>query len=144
MADRKDYYIHIDTSITTSDVEEAAPATQAGTQEAVTQKTAKASLSKGANAAVAIQMGKQALNWGVSNYGALTGDYQTQKQITAGIGLAASALTIAKSPVIGLALLASSAAISAANTIVQVAKSNREAELLRQRTQTYTTSGGRK
>ena len=43
-----------------------------------------------------VYMGKQAMNYGLSNYGNLTGDYIMQEQLSAGVELLGYGISISK------------------------------------------------
>ena len=49
-----------------------------------------------------VYMGKQAMNYGLSNYGNLTGDYIMQEQLSAGVELLTMGLALAKGGALGV------------------------------------------
>lgn len=92
---------------------------------------------------VAIQMGKQALQYGMSNYGNLTGDYVGQANISAGLQVAGLVAMASQGP-LGIAAAVTSLGIQAANYGIDMAKKRRETEFLRERTGMTQNSGGRR
>lgn len=103
---------------------------QAARTEALAEKTAKmGSTSK----AIAIHMGRQALNYALSNYGNLTGDHITQARISETLELAGLIAMAASGPV-GMVAAAGNVAIKAFNRYIDVRKSEIQANALKVRT----------
>lgn len=142
MADVKEYFIRVDTNIIDGTESKEIEQQPASTEKSA-KKAAGKSRDKNLGAVAVVQIAKQALNFGLSNYGNLTGDYVTQTQIKAGITIAATVATIAINPILGTAAAIGAIGTQALTTIIEVNKKERETALLRQRTQTFTTSGGR-
>jgi len=91
---------------------------------------------------VAIQMGKQALQYGMSNYGNLTGDYVTQANIGAGVQIAGLVAMASQGP-LGIAAAVFSLSTQALNYGLDIAKKNREVQFLRERVGMTSINGGR-
>lgn len=91
---------------------------------------------------VAIQMGKQALQFGMSNYGNLTGDYVTQANIGAGVQIAGLVAMASQGP-LGIAAAVFSLSTQALNNGLDIAKKNREVQFLRERVGMTAINGGR-
>lgn len=91
---------------------------------------------------VAIQVGKRALQYGIQNYGNLTGDYVTQANISAGLQVAGLVAMASQGPV-GIAAAAVSLGTQALSYGIDMNKRNREAQFLRERTGMIGISGGR-
>lgn len=91
---------------------------------------------------VAIQMGKQALQYGMSNYGNLTGDYVTQANIGAGVQIAGLVAMASQGP-LGIAAAVFSLSTQALNNGLDIAKKNREVQFLRERVGMTSINGGR-
>ena len=91
---------------------------------------------------VAIQMGKQALQFGMSNYGNLTGDYVTQANIGAGVQIAGLVAMASQGP-LGIAAAVFSLSTQALNNGLDIAKKNREVQFLRERVGMTSINGGR-
>jgi hypothetical protein len=142
MADIKEYFIRVDTNIIDNTDNENVTQ-QPTSQETSAKKVAQESRGKNLGAIAAIQIGKQALNFGLSNYGNLTGDYVTQTQLKAGASLLAAGAMIIANPLVGTIATVGTIGTQAIMAAINVAKTDREAALLRQRTQTFITSGGR-
>lgn len=91
---------------------------------------------------IAMYMSKQALNYAVSNYGNLTGDYIAQANIQGTIeigGIVAMAFT---GPV-GVVASIGAVGIKVASQQIDLYKKNLNTQLLRERTGMNTFSGGR-
>lgn len=86
---------------------------------------------------------KQATSFVFSNYGSLTGDYQTQANIQSGIE-ALGLIGIASTGPLGAAAALSTVAIKEASRQMDITKRNRDTDLLRQRTGMTNISGGRR
>jgi len=91
---------------------------------------------------VAIQVGKRALQYGIQNYGNLTGDYVGQANISAGLQVAGLVAMALQGPV-GIAAAAVSLGTQALSYGIDMNKRNREAQFLRERTGMIGISGGR-
>lgn len=91
---------------------------------------------------VAIQIGKQALQYGMSNYGNLTGDYVTQANIGAGVQIAGLVAMASQGP-LGIAAAVFSLSTQALNYGLDIAKKNREVQFLRERVGMASIYGGR-
>lgn len=91
---------------------------------------------------VAIQVGKRALQYGIQNYGNLTGDYVGQANISAGLQVAGLVAMALQGPV-GIAAAAVSLGTQALSYGIDMSKRNREAQFLRERTGMIGISGGR-
>ncbi len=91
---------------------------------------------------VAIQIGKQALQYGMSNYGNLTGDYVTQANIGAGVQIAGLVAMASQGP-LGIAAAVFSLSTQVLNYGLDIAKKNREVQFLRERVGVASIYGGR-
>lgn len=91
---------------------------------------------------VAIQVGKRALQYGIQNYGNLTGDYVTQANISAGLQVAGLVAMALQGPV-GIAAAAVSLGTQALSYGIDMNKRNREAQFLRERVGMASINGGR-
>ena len=103
---------------------------QSAQTEALASKTSKfGSTSK----AIATYMGKQALSYGLSNYGNLTGDHIGQTRINEGLEVA-GLIGMAASGWVGAAAALGSVAVKAVNRYVDVKKSEIQSNAMRIRT----------
>ena len=91
---------------------------------------------------VAIQVGKRALQYGIQNYGNLTGDYVGQANISAGLQVAGLVAMALQGPV-GIAAAAVSLGTQALSYSIDMNKRNREAQFLRERVGMTSINGGR-
>jgi len=91
---------------------------------------------------VAIQVGKRALQYGIQNYGNLTGDYVGQANISAGLQVAGLVAMALQGPV-GIAAAAVSLGTQALSYGIDMNKRNREAQFLRERVGMTSINGGR-
>lgn len=91
---------------------------------------------------VAIQVGKRALQYGIQNYGNLTGDYVGQANISAGLQVAGLVAMALQGPV-GIAAAAVSLGTQALSYGIDMNKRNREAQFLRERVGKASIYGGR-
>lgn len=91
---------------------------------------------------VAIQVGKRALQYGIQNYGNLTGDYVGQANISAGLQVAGLVAMALQGPV-GIAAAAVSLGTQALSYGIDMNKRNREAQFLRERVGMASIYGGR-
>jgi hypothetical protein len=85
----------------------------------------------------------QAGQFALSNYGNLTGDYQTQANIQGGLEMIGLGVMALSSPV-GAVAAVGSLVIKGINRQVDIAKKNQQVDLLRARTGMMNYSGGRK
>lgn len=90
-----------------------------------------------------IQMGQKAISFGLSNYGELTGDYQTQANIQSFIEVGRMVATVAIGGPIGAITVAGELAFKAISQQLELTKKRQETELLRLRTGMSAYSGGR-
>lgn len=90
-----------------------------------------------------IQMGQKAISFGLSNYGELTGDYQTQANIQSFIEVGRMVATVAIGGPIGAITVAGELAFKAISQQLELTKKRQETELLRLRTGMSTYNGGR-
>lgn len=97
----------------------------------------------GVTNAVVANVAKKAIQYGISQYGNLTGDYVTQANISAMIEIGGLVAMAATGPV-GIAAAVTSLGIQAANYGIDMAKKRRETEFLRERTGMTQNSGGRR
>jgi len=139
---RKEYRIKIDNELIGLE--------RVGTEPAQSQDPSKAAerleretSSSGIGKTIAITMGRQALNYAISNYGNLTGDYVTQERIQAGIEIFSTITMMITGGVPGIIIGAGSIALKAVSQQIDITKRNREVDLLRMRTGTMNFSGGR-
>lgn len=116
-------------------------ATPEQTQEKIA-KEASNEASGSVSKLVAIQMGKQALQYGMSNYGNLTGDYVTQANIGAGVQIAGLVAMASQGP-LGIAAAVFSLSTQVLNNGLDIAKKNREVQFLRERVGMTSINGGR-
>ena len=140
----KEYHIYLDHNI-------AVDGEQTGGQLSETsspEKSAKKQQSEaktGANAKlVGVYIGKQAFQWATSNYGNLTGDYLGQAWISESIELAGLIGGILVKPLTGGIVAGVVIAKKAIDKSIERAKANQEAMLLRERTGSLLSSGGRR
>ena len=103
----------------------------------------KPSATQGAINTAIINAGRQTIMSGVKHYGALTGNYNAQKQINNALGIGADILMIAKGGPIGVIAVASRHALSAADSFVQQRIADRENDLARQRVGNISHRGSR-
>lgn len=142
----KEYDIYIHHDISGGENETAGATSQiasAGTTPQKQVEAAKTSNTSNITKLVAVKIGKDALQWGVSNYGNLTGDYLGQTRIQEAIGIGAGILTAAKGGVLGVIAVGATIGIKAANRAITLAKERQETELLRARVGRTISSGGR-
>lgn len=121
------------------------PTEESATPEQTTKKLTKEAsneASESVSKVVAIQMGKQALQYGIQNYGNLTGDYVTQANISAGLQVAGLVAMASQGPV-GIAAAAVSLGTQALSYSIDMNKRNREAQFLRERVGMASIYGGR-
>lgn len=85
---------------------------------------------------------KQAASFAISNYGNLTGDYQTQANIQGGIELLGIGMMMMQGPV-GVAAAVTSLTLKAVNHQIDLAKRRQETEFLKMRTGMMNFMGGR-
>lgn len=90
---------------------------------------------------VAVQMGRSALNYGLSNFGSLTGDYQMQSSMQAVSGVAMDVMMIARGGPLGIAAVGIKVASNAITQLVDMTKADHQAELLRRRVGLETSRG---
>lgn len=133
----KEYKISIQNQIVGLErVETEQPQVQAPMQSQSAQTEALASKTSkfgSASKAIAIHMGKQALNYALSNYGNLTGDHITQARISETLELAGLIAMAASGPV-GMVAAAGNVAIKAFNRYIDVRKSEIQSNAMRIRT----------
>lgn len=121
------------------------PTEESATPEQTTKKLVKEAsneASESVSKVVAIQVGKQALQYGIQNYGNLTGDYVGQANISAGLQVAGLVAMASQGPV-GIAAAAVSLGTQALSYGIDMNKRNRETQFLRERTGMIGFSGGR-
>ena len=70
-----------------------------------------------------VYMGKQAMNYGLSNYGNLTGDYIMQEQLSAGVELLTMGLALAKGGALGVLYTGVSLGLKVVNRGIDISKS---------------------
>jgi len=85
----------------------------------------------------------QASQFALSNYGNLTGDYQTQANIQGGLEMVGLGIMALSGPV-GAVAAVGSLVIKSINNQIDITKKNQQVELLRARTGMMNYSGGRK
>lgn len=93
------------------------------------------------NGAIAAMMAKKAIQYGIQNYGNLTGDYVTQANISGLIEVGGLVATAATGP-IGVVAALSSVAIQVANLEIERAKQRQQVQFMRERTGTMINSRG--
>ena len=81
---------------------------------------------------VAIQMGKQAAQYAINNYGNLTGDYVTQENIGGALEVAGLIGMMATGP-LGIAAAAASVGVKVASRAIDVRKSQIQSDAFRSR-----------
>lgn len=127
----KQYEVIFKKSDSDKPVEEKAnfsqPTTQSGTTNTSAGQVGKA---------VAIQFGQQALNYSLSNYGDLTGNYIMQENIQSGLQLLSLGAMAMTGP-IGLGVAVLSIGTQVASKVIQTQKQNREINFLRERVGLY-------
>lgn len=97
------------------------------------QRESKASAARSAIVAGIIDYGKKAINYGVGIIGDLTGDYQSQRQIQAGISMIGTAVMMAQFPV-GTIAGAVQLTTQAISSVIATNNANKDVALLRERT----------
>ena len=121
------------------------PTEESATPEQTTKKLTKEAsneASESVSKVVAIQVGKQALQYGIQNYGNLTGDYVRQANISAGLQVAGLVAMASQGPV-GIAAAAVSLGTQVLSYGIDMNKRNREAQFLRERVGMASIYGGR-
>jgi hypothetical protein len=93
--------------------------------------------------AVGVMLAKKALQFGVANYGNLTGDYRTGENISGAIELGGLVGMMATGPV-GIAVALSSIGLQIASSEIEKSKKRTEVQFLRERVQTMTSGRGLK
>ena len=141
----KDYHIYIDHNIETSD-EQTGGQIAGSTSPEKTAKKQQEEAKSGSSAAklVGVYIGKQAFQWATSNYGNLTGDYVGQAWINESIELTGLIGGILVKPLTGGIIAGVVIAKKAIDKSIDRAKANQEAMLLRERTGSLLSSGGRR
>jgi hypothetical protein len=91
---------------------------------------------------IAIDAVKRASQFALSNYGNLTGDYQTQANIQGGLELVGLGVMALSGPV-GFAAAIGGLTLKAASSQIDLYKKNQATEMLRYRTGMNSFSGGR-
>lgn len=89
-------------------------------------------LSRDAMITMGIGYAKKSLSYGVSVYGNLTGDYQSQRQMQSAIEGVGLLVMMTKFP-IGTIAGAFSLATQTASSVIELVKSNRETAIIRER-----------
>ena len=92
---------------------------------------------------VAIQVGKQAINYGLQNYGNLTGDYITQSHLQTANQLGGTLLMAVKGGIAGMVIATASLGFQVISYGIDVANRNREVQFLRERVGMTAINGGR-
>lgn len=82
---------------------------------------------------MAVQMGRQALQYALSNYGNLTGDYVGQSNISAGIEIGSLALMSMTGGVVGALAAIGALTVKNLNYYLDVKKSENQARAMRER-----------
>lgn len=93
--------------------------------------------------AVVTGIATRAVQFGLSNYGNLTGDYITHARIE-GLIEVGGLIMMASTGIIGATAAISSIALKEINRQIDITKKNQDTELLRQRTGMTTFAGGRR
>jgi hypothetical protein len=83
--------------------------------------------------AIGVMLAKKALQYGISNYGNLTGDYIMQQKISVGVEAASTIALMATGP-IGMAAALSSMAFQAITQGIEESKENTKLAFMRERT----------
>lgn len=82
---------------------------------------------------MAVQMGRQALQYALSNYGNLTGDYMGQSNISAGIEIGSLALMTITGGAVGALAAIGTLTVKNLNYYLDVKKSENQARAMRER-----------
>lgn len=82
---------------------------------------------------MAVQMGRQALQYALSNYGNLTGDYVGQSNISAGIEIGSLALMTITGGAVGALAAIGALTVKNLNYYLDVKKSENQARAMRER-----------
>lgn len=139
-----EYYIYVQAELVeTGDTR--VPSNKSATPDQTTKKLTKEASNEGSGSVskiIAIQMGKQALQYGIQNFANLTGDYITQSNIGTAIQVTSLVAMASQGPV-GIAAAAVSLGTQALNYGIDMNKRNREAQFLRERVGTLSINGGR-
>lgn len=90
-----------------------------------------------------IHIASKAIQYGLHNYGDLTGDYIGQARINDTVQIATYAAAIIKNPVAGTVYTALSIGVRAAQNAITIQKANQNAAQLRVRVGEITQNGGR-
>lgn len=107
------------------------------------EKTAKKAGTAGTVAkAIALQIGQQAVQFGLSNYGNLTGDYLTGERLSAAVEISGMAAAIAAAPALGIPAAILNVGTKALDYYIRMQRSEQQARFMRERLG-LSTSGGR-
>lgn len=106
--------------------------TGANESEAITPKANQKSAARSAITSMAIDYGKRTIQYGVSVFGDLTGDYRMQTQVSGAVEMGSTLLMMAQFPV-GTVAAAFKIATGIASTTIQTNNANKETALLRER-----------
>ena len=90
-----------------------------------------------------INAGKRKINYGVSQYGSITGNTIKGRQMQDAINVAGYISQIAIGGVVGAISVATEIGLDAVSNAVETSKANRQAEMLYQRSGNATLNGGR-
>lgn len=93
--------------------------------------------------AVATYIGTQAIRWGLSNYGNLTGDYLAQDALQNAVSLAGVGIAMVQSPIMGGAVAATMLVTAGVNRLVEMGNQERRANSITERVGTIISTGGR-
>lgn len=140
----KDYHIYIDHNIETSDEQTGGQLSETSSPEKSAKKQQSEAKTGATAKLVGVYIGKQAFQWATSNYGNLTGDYLGQAWINESIELAGLVGGILVKPLTGGIIAGVVIAKKAIDKSIDRAKANQEAMLLRERTGSLLSSGGRR
>ena len=140
----KEYHIYLDHNIAVDGEQTGGQLSETSSPEKSAKKQQSEAKTGSTAKLVGVYIGKQAFQWATSNYGNLTGDYLGQAWINESIELAGLVGGILVKPLTGGIIAGVVIAKKAIDKSIDRAKANQEAMLLRERTGSLLSSGGRR
>ena len=140
----KEYHIYLDHNIAVDGEQTGGQLSETSSPEKSAKKQQSEAKTGSPAKLVGVYIGKQAFQWATSNYGNLTGDYLGQAWINESIELAGLVGGILVKPLTGGIIAGVVIAKKAIDKSIDRAKANQEAMLLRERTGSLLSSGGRR
>lgn len=118
--------------------------TQPGEQQTpIDAKTQGKAVNNSTGKMIATYLGTQAVRWGLSNYGQLTGDYLTQTALQDTTTMVGLGVAMIQSPIMGGVAAATVLATSGINRLVEMGNQERRANSITERVGTIISTGGR-